>query len=149
MFAGSDTSSLSMTWTLLLLAQHPDIQDRLRAELLSIAPEFPRTLSDLSDDQIHSLHSALSALPLLHNVTRESLRLIPPVHSTMRVATQDDEVPTLYPVHSRDGTVNEKRHSFIIPKGTSVHIPMEAFNLDKSVWGADAWEFKYGSFLSF
>jgi cytochrome P450 len=79
-----------MTWILLLLAQNPDIQDRLRAELLSIAPEFP--LSDLSEDQIQSLHSALSALPLLYNGTRESLRLFPPVHSTLKVATQDDEV---------------------------------------------------------
>jgi cytochrome P450 len=143
MFAGSDTSSLSMTWTLLLLAQNHDIQDRLRTELLSIAPEFPRTLSDLSEDEIQSLHAALSALPLLHNVTRESLRLIPPLHSTLRVATQDDEVPTLYPVHNRDGTVNEKRHSFIVPKGTFVHVSMEAFNLDKTVWGDDAWDFKY------
>ncbi|KAJ6586826.1 cytochrome P450 [Mycena vulgaris] len=141
MFAGSDTSSLSMTWTLLLLAQNPDIQDRLRTELLSIAPEFPSTLSDLSEDQIQSLHTALSALPLLHNVTRESLRLIPPLHSTLRVATQDDEVPTMYPVHNRDGTVNESKHSFIVPKGTFVHVSVEAFNLDKAVWGDDAWDF--------
>ncbi|KAJ7703296.1 cytochrome-450 hydroxylase [Mycena rosella] len=141
MFAGSDTSSLSMTWTLLLLAQNPHIQDRLRAELLSIAPELPRTLSDLSEDDIQSLHAALSNLPFLHNVTRESLRLIPPVHSSSRVATQDDEVPTLYPVHHRDGSVNENKHSFIVPKGTFIHISMEGFNLDKTVWGDDAWDF--------
>ncbi|KAJ7497201.1 cytochrome P450 [Mycena latifolia] len=141
MFAGSDTSSLSMTWTLLLLAQNPDIQDRLRTELLSIAPEFPRTLSDLSEDEIQSLHTALSGLPLLHNVTRESLRLIPPLHSTLRVATQDDEIPTLYPVHNRDGTVNEEKRSFTVPKGTFIHVSMEAFNVDKSIWGDDAWDF--------
>ncbi|KAF7361970.1 Cytochrome-450 hydroxylase [Mycena venus] len=141
MFAGSDTSSLSMTWTLFLLAQNPDIQERLRTELLSVAHEFPRDLSELSEDQVQSLHTALSALPFLHNVTRESLRLIPPLHSTLRVATQDDEVPTLYPVHNRDGTVNEKKHSFIVPKGTVVHLSVEAFNLDKAVWGEDAWEF--------
>ncbi|KAJ6593806.1 cytochrome-450 hydroxylase [Mycena capillaripes] len=141
MFAGSDTSSLSMTWTLYLLAQHPDIQDRLRTELLSVAHEFPRDLSELDEDQIQSLHTALSGLPLLHNVTRESMRLIPPLHSTLRVATQDDEVPTSYPVHNRDGTVNEKKHSFIVPKGTFVHVSVEAFNLDKTVWGEDAWDF--------
>ncbi|KAJ7045418.1 cytochrome-450 hydroxylase [Mycena alexandri] len=141
MFAGSDTSSLSMTWTLFLLAQHPEIQDRLRAELLSVAPEGIRDLSELTEDQVQSLHNALSALPLLHNVTRESLRLIPPLHSTLRVATQDDEVPTLYPVHNRDGTVNEGKHSFTVPRGTFVHLSVEAFNLDKAVWGEDAWEF--------
>jgi len=141
MFAGSDTSSLSMTWTLFLLAQNPGIQDRLRAELLSVAHEFPRDLSELTEDQVQSLHTALSGLPFLHNVTRESLRLIPPLHSTLRVATQDDEVPTMYPVHNRDGTVNETKHSFIVPKGTFVHLSVEAFNLDKAVWGEDAWDF--------
>ncbi|KAJ7703297.1 cytochrome P450 [Mycena rosella] len=141
MFAGSDTSSLSMTWTLLLLAQNPHIQDRLRAELLSIAPEPPRTLSDLSEDELQSLHAALSNLPLLHNVTRECLRLIPPLHSTLRVATQDDEVPTMYPVHNRDGSVNENNRSVLVPKGTFIHVSFEGFNLDKDVWGDDAWDF--------
>ncbi|KAJ6609827.1 cytochrome-450 hydroxylase [Mycena sp. CBHHK59/15] len=143
MFAGSDTSSLSMTWTLLLLAQNPAIQDRLRAELFSIAPDFPCTLSDLNDEQVQSLHTSLAALPFLHNVTRESLRLIPPLHSTLRVATRDDEVPTMYPIRNRDGTINETKHSFTIPKGTFVHVSVEAFNLDKNVWGDDAWDFKY------
>jgi cytochrome P450 len=142
MFAGSDTSSLSMTWTLLLLAQNPGIQDRLRTELRSVAQEFPRDLSALSEDQIQSLHSTLSGLPFLHNVTRESLRLIPPVHSTLRVATQNNEVPTLYPVHNRNGTVNMTKHSVLVPKGTFVHLSIEAFNLDKAIWGEDAWEFK-------
>ncbi|KAJ7845922.1 cytochrome P450 [Mycena leptocephala] len=122
LFAGSDTSSLSMTWTLLLLAQHPDIQDRLRTELLSIPTNFLR------------IYRTLAGLPFLHNVTRESLRLIPPAHSTLRVATQDDEIPTMYPVHNRDGT-------FHCSRGTFVHLSIEAFNLDKAVWGEDAWEF--------
>ncbi|KAJ7901734.1 cytochrome P450 [Mycena olivaceomarginata] len=143
MFAGSDTSSLSMTWTLFLLAQHPNIQDRLRTELLSIADKFPRDLSELTEDQVQSLHTALSGLPFLHNVTRESLRLIPPLHSTLRVATQDDEVPTMYPVHRRDGTVDETKRSFTVPRGTFVHLSVEAFNLDKAVWGEDAWDFKW------
>ncbi|KAF8210134.1 cytochrome P450 [Mycena galopus ATCC 62051] len=143
MFAGSDTSSLSMTWTLYLLAKNPVIQDRLRTELLSVANEFPRDLSELTEDQVQSLHNALYNLPFLHNVTRESLRLIPPLHSTLRIATQDDEVPTMYPVHNRDGTVDEtkQKHSFLLPKGTVVHLSVEAFNLDKAVWGEDAWEF--------
>jgi cytochrome P450 len=143
MFAGSDTSSLSMTWTLFLLAQHPNIQDRLRTELLSIADKFPHDLSELTEDQVQSLHTALSGLPFLHNVTRESLRLIPPLHSTLRVATQDDEVPTSYPVHRRDGTVDETKRSFTVPRGTFVHLSVEAFNLDKAVWGEDAWDFKW------
>lgn len=139
MFAGSDTSSLSLTWTLLLLAQNPGIQTRLRAELLSIAPA---SSAILTEDEIQSLYTTLSNLPYLHNVTRESLRLIPPVHSSIRVATQDDEIPTMYPIHKRDGSIDHEKQSVSVPKGSFVHVAVEAFNLDKAVWGEDAWQFK-------
>jgi hypothetical protein len=143
MFAGSDTTSLALTWTLQLLAQHPTLQSRLREELLSVAPSSE---SRLTPDEIESLYNnALVVLPFLHNVTRESLRLIPPLHSSLRVAMQDDEVPTSYPVHFKkpDGTVVvEEGRSVTVPKGSFVHVPVEAFNVDREIWGADAWEFK-------
>ena len=148
MFAGSDTTSLALTWTLLLLAEHPSLQTRLRDELLSIAPSSE---IQLTADEIESLHSTLAGLPFLHNVSRESLRLIPPVHSSLRVATQDDEVPTSYPVHieKADGSVVvEEGRSVSVPKGSFVHVPVEAFNLDKEMWGDDAWEFKYVEILN-
>nr|GAT57628.1 cytochrome P450 [Mycena chlorophos] len=140
-FAGSDTSSMSMTWTLLLLARHPRIQDRLRAELLGVSSQFPASLSELSPEQMQSLYVAISALPFLHNVTRESLRLIPPLHSTLRVPTRTDEIPTSHPIPTRSGGDGDK-YSFTIPKGTVVHVSFEAFNVDKSIWGDDAWDFK-------
>lgn len=149
MFAGSDTTSLALTWTLLLLAQHPSIQSRLRDELLSVAPSSE---TQLTEDEIESLHNTLAGLPFLHNVSRESLRLIPPVHSSLRVAMQDDVVPTSYPVHIRqpDGSVvKESGRSIPVPKGTSVHVPVEAFNLDKEIWGEDAWQFKYFEIFNF
>ena len=136
MFAGSDTSSLSVTWTLLLLAQHPDIQTRLREEMLAV----PNAPSSMTDEEVESMHEVIANLPFLHNVVRESLRLIPPVHSSLRVATRDDVIPTKYPIHRRDGTTDEA--GIKVEKGSVVHIAIEAFNLDKTVWGEDAWEFK-------
>lgn len=141
MFAGSDTSSLSLTWTLLLLAQNPEIQDRLRAELLSVYPTSQGDLSDLTDEEIHSLYTHISNLPFLDNIIRESIRLIPPVHSSIRVATQDDEIPTSSPVRDRNGNVSGKA-SISFPKGSFIHVAVEGFNLDKEIWGADAWEFR-------
>lgn len=139
MFAGSDTTSLAITWTLLLLARHPEIQTRLRAELLDIVPSTP--LSRLTTEEIESLHVVLSNHPYLNNVVRESLRLVPPLHSSLRVATQDDEIPTSYPVHLRDGSISDQR-SIHIRKGDFVHVPVEAFHLDKEIWGENAWEFE-------
>lgn len=141
MFAGSDTSSLSLTWTILLLAQNPAMQDRLRVELLSVYPSSSGNLSDLTDDEIHSLYSTISNLPYLHNVVRECIRLIPPVHSSIRVATEDDEIPTSSPIHGRDGNPTQKT-TVSVPKGSFVHVAVEGFNLDKSFWGDDAWEFQ-------
>jgi len=146
MFAGSDTSSLSLTWTLLLLAQNSVIQERLRAELLSIAPASSIDLSNLTEDEIQSLYNIISNLPYLHNVTRECIRLIPPVHSSIRVATEDDKVPTIFPVHRRDGSIIMDKSFVHVPKGSFVHVAIEGFNLDKGIWGDDAWEFQYEQF---
>lgn len=139
MFAGSDTSSLAVTWTLFLLAKHPEIQTRLRTELLNIMPPTP--LSRLTPEEFESLYTVLSDHHLLNNVVREVLRLIPPLHSTMRVATRDDEIPTSSPVHLRDGSISEHR-SISVQKGDFVQIPVEAFHLDKDIWGDNAWEFE-------
>ncbi|KAF8894149.1 cytochrome P450 [Infundibulicybe gibba] len=139
MFAGSDTSSLTITWALLLLAQHPWTQSRLREELLTILPAAP--LASLTEDEIQSLHTEVTNLPFLDNVARETLRLIPPVHSSIRVATQNDEIPTSYPVRDANGNIMEGKQTVAISKGSFVHVAVEAFNLDKGIWGEDAWEF--------
>jgi cytochrome P450 len=124
-FAGSDSTSLAVTWTLLLLAKHPRIQDRLRAELLAMArPE------NLGDEALLTHYQELAVSPLLDKVCRESLRVIPPVHSSLRVATQDDVLP-----------VSNGGENIQIRKGTFVHIPIEAMNLDREIWGKDAWAF--------
>ena len=141
MFAGSDTSSLTVTWTIWLLAQHPEIQERLRAELFSAVPDSVTDISQLSEEEIHALYNVISTLPLLDNVVKECVRLIPPVHSSIRVATQDDEIPTSYPVRLADGSFSTKK-SITIAKGSFVHISVEGFNTDKEFWGPDAWEFK-------
>ena len=67
MFAGSDTTSLAVTWTLLLLVRHPQIQDQLRAELRGMArPE------NLGDEALLVHYQELAVLPLLDKVSRES-----------------------------------------------------------------------------
>ena len=91
MFAGSDTSSLAITWMLYLLARYPSIQSRLRAELLPLAP--PTTLSALTPDEVNRLYARVADAPFLENVVREALRLIPPVHSSARVTIRDDVLP--------------------------------------------------------
>lgn len=143
MFAGTDTTSLALTWTLYLLALYPDMQDRLRAELLSVAPSAP--VDCLTADEVQSLYASIAELPFLENVIRETLRLIPPVHSSIREAMKDDVVPVSTPLKRKaaDGTaVEEDVKQIFVPKGTFIHVPIEGFNLDKELWGENAWRFE-------
>ena len=126
MFLGSDTSSLAVTWVLLMLARHPSIQDRLRAEMCGL----PRP-GNIGDDAVLTHYQEIAAAPLLEKVCRETLRLVPALHSFLRVATQDDVLPD-----SKGG------EGFCIRKGTTiVHVPVEAMNMDREIWGKDAWNF--------
>lgn len=141
MFAGSDTSSLAVTWILYHLAKYPAVQDRLREELFSALPDTLEDMSTLTEDEVHSLYATVENLPFLENVIKESLRLVPPVHSSIRVAVQDDEIPTSYPVVLRDGSIDTKS-TVSIRKGDFIHVAVEGFSLDTEFWGKDAWEFK-------
>lgn len=73
--AGHETSSNALSWTLLLLAQHPqvlgDLHDELRGVLGGAAPSLEQ----------------LGRLPLLERVIKESMRLLPPATFMMRYTT--------------------------------------------------------------
>lgn len=85
LFAGSDSTALAVTWTLHLLAQYPEIQDRLRTEIMT-APDTTgskrNSMSSVSSTSSLMQIDTLEALHFLDGVVRETLRLIPPVHGT-------------------------------------------------------------------
>lgn len=62
--AGTDTTSNALARVFQLLAEHRDIQDKLRAELVAASTDE----ADISYDKLHEL-------PYLDAVCRETLRL--------------------------------------------------------------------------
>ncbi|CAA7265269.1 unnamed protein product [Cyclocybe aegerita] len=126
MVAGHETTSVATTWALFELTQHPEIQSKLRNELLSVETDNP-TMEELN------------ALPYLDMFVRETLRLHTPVPSTIRVAVQDDILPLSEPVH---GTNGQMVHEIRIRKGQTMAIPLLAVNSRKALWGDDASEFR-------
>jgi cytochrome P450 len=124
--AGHETTSTATTWALFALTQCPEAQVKLRNELLAVETDNP-TMDELN------------ALPYLDAVVRETLRIHPPVASTIRVATQDDVLPLNEPVKDRNGNILE---SIMIKKGQTFLIPILPLNRSKSIWGDDALEFK-------
>ncbi|KJE92064.1 hypothetical protein CAOG_03091 [Capsaspora owczarzaki ATCC 30864] len=79
MLAGHETTSVAMSWILYALAQHPDVQDRLRSELEDFDVE-------------HMTWESLEKLSYLSAVISEAMRRYPPVPITNRVAMQDDVI---------------------------------------------------------
>ncbi|KAG8815206.1 hypothetical protein FRC19_001183 [Serendipita sp. 401] len=122
LLAGHETTSTSTTWTILSLAEHPEIQKKLRSELLTLDTESP-SMEDLN------------SLPYLDAVVRESLRYHSVVSGTLRVASQDDVIPLEKPFMDKSGNL---RDCIPISKGDTIFIPIRWFNRTTSIWGEDA-----------
>ena len=77
--AGHETVAASLTWTLMLLAEHPTIQERVRTELAALPG--PVSLLDHRD-----------RVPWTRAVVDEALRLFPPAWVISRRSDRDDVV---------------------------------------------------------
>ncbi|OJJ23614.1 hypothetical protein BKI52_04425 [marine bacterium AO1-C] len=78
--AGTETTANALTWTLYLLAKHPNIATKLRQEIDQVLQGEEPTLEKLSQ------------LPYLHQVIQESMRLYSPVWILTR---QNKEATTI------------------------------------------------------
>ncbi|KAK0537462.1 hypothetical protein OC834_000804 [Tilletia horrida] len=113
--AGHETTASGVTWTLWLLAKHPEVQQKLRKEVRALTSAYE-----------HPPFADLKELKYLGAVVSESLRVFPPTPATSRESRVDSVI---------DGT--------FIPKGTVLLIPSRAMNMDpEGSWGPDAQEFK-------
>lgn len=126
LIAGYESTSITMTWALLELARNPDIQSKLRQELLAFSEE------PTYDQQQHSL-------PYLDAVLHETLRVHPAVTDLTRVAVEDDIIPLSEPVVTQSG---ESVNSISVARGTLIGIPISCINRSTEIWGADAKVFR-------
>ncbi|KAJ7766206.1 cytochrome P450 [Mycena metata] len=126
LLAGYETTSVSLTWALVELARHPEMQDKLRKDLATFN-------TDPTWDQL------VSELPYLDATVLEVLRLHPPVDKSAREAAHDDVIPLGTPIVTPSG---QTISSIVIGKGTSVVAPIRCMNRSESLWGPDAKEFK-------
>ena len=78
--AGHETSATAMAWSLYLLANAPDIQDRVHAEAVKAYGDRRPQFGDMR------------RLPLTRDVFREAMRLYPPVASVARDAVRSEQL---------------------------------------------------------
>ena len=112
--AGHETTSAALTWATYLLSLHQDVQSRLRQDIQSVLAESGIGAEDVTADTIE-------AMPYLHAVCSEVLRVYPTVPVTSREAV-------------RTTTIGDQ----IVPKGTQVIICQWAVHKSEALWGPDA-----------
>ncbi|CAG9806321.1 unnamed protein product [Chironomus riparius] len=108
-FAGSDTSSTTISFALTELAFNQDVQDKVRFEILE---KTKGTKGEISYEALHEM-------TYLSQVVNETLRKYPPGFSILRTANEDYKVPD---------------SKIIIKKGSQVVIPTIGFHYDEKYW---------------
>ncbi|TGO46482.1 hypothetical protein BCON_0322g00100 [Botryotinia convoluta] len=116
--AGHDTTATGLAWTIHLLSTHPEIQDKLRAEIREHMP-FLFDQKARYEGSVEKTDADL--LPYLDNVCRESLRFIPPIPMTVRQSLKDD-----------------KLGPYTVPGGTVIYILANTVNHLPMYWGPTA-----------
>ncbi|CAG8647251.1 22755_t:CDS:2 [Cetraspora pellucida] len=120
LIAGHETTSTALSWALYFLAKNPDMQDRLRKEILDIFP----------DRDCHPTFDQIEHLKYLECVFKEVLRMNPPVPGLVRINAKDEVL-----------------NGYFIPKKTPLVVPITVIHRDPSIWGHDAEHFNPSRWL--
>lgn len=94
LLAGQDGTAITLTYVMHCLSQRPALQTSLREELLSLNPNLCREFKAKSRRELPSPRS-IDALPLLHSILMETLRLYGPLAGLQpRVTPHNPTTPT-------------------------------------------------------
>jgi len=107
MFEGHDTVAMGLTYAILVLAEHKDVQERIRNEIKTVMHENEGRL-DIT---------ALNNLQYLERCLKESLRLYPSVSLIARVLSEDI-----------------KMQSYLVPSGAVVQIHIYDIHRNPEFW---------------
>jgi cytochrome P450 len=112
---GNETTASSISNTILLLAMHPQCQDKVLAELHEV----------LADQTSDVTNAEINQLVYTRQVINESMRLFFVVPLVSRKVTEDFTL-------SNGG---------LVPKGCTVFIPIMSVHYRKDLWGEDVHKF--------
>ncbi|XP_043723189.1 cytochrome P450 CYP72A219-like isoform X2 [Telopea speciosissima] len=116
-FAGQETTSVLLVWTMVTLSMHSEWQVRAREEVIQV---FGKNKPDFD---------GLNHLKIVTMIMYEVLRLYPPLLFFDRCTYK-----------------NMKLGELSLPAGTQLMIPTVLVHRDRELWGEDAEEFNPGRF---
>lgn len=124
LFAGQDTSAATLSWTLHLLSLHPEKQERVALEILSVIG---------IDTESQSISKQMiSRMPYLDAVIKESMRLYPVAPFIVRKLTTDITIPI-----DNDGfagKLTDTRKTLTMPESTFACIWIYALHRNPKLW---------------
>ncbi|CCL98634.1 uncharacterized protein FIBRA_00636 [Fibroporia radiculosa] len=124
-FAGYETAANVIMECLFELARQPQIQDKLRAELVAFTEHVGR--EPTYDDLMNGQH-----LTYLDAVIRETIRTKAMQMTLKRQALEADTIPLQFPLPTGETHIT-------VTSGQYIHIPIrDGINTDPRIWGADA-----------
>jgi len=132
LLAGHETTANSVTWTLYELARRPEVQNRMRAEILETQAQIH------ARGDIEFSITDLDGMAYTIAVMKEALRINPVAFRMMREAVRDDVIPLFKPIVTSSG---KTIHEIPVAKGTAFAVSVIGYNMSKDVWGPDAEEF--------
>ncbi|XP_026829551.1 cytochrome P450 4C1-like [Ooceraea biroi] len=107
MFEGHDTVSMAMTFAILLLAEHKDVQDRVRTEVNAVMEKNGGKLT----------MTALQNLSYLERCLKETMRLYPSVLLITRTLVEDVMLK-----------------SYLVPAGVELYIDILSLHKNPEFW---------------
>ncbi|KAJ7755198.1 cytochrome P450 [Mycena metata] len=126
LIAGRDTTAATLTYSVYMLAEHPDIAARLRKEII-----------DTVGSSRMPTYDDLRGMKYLRAFINETLRLYPPVPFDLRASKRATTWPSTEPGGK----------PFYIPAGISCRYSVFLMHRRTDLWGPDALKFDPDRFL--
>ncbi|GAC96781.1 hypothetical protein PHSY_004365 [Pseudozyma hubeiensis SY62] len=136
-FAGHETSGNTMSWCTFFLALDLDYQSKLRQHIQKALKELGKdgdAITELTWADVNSEEMR----PLDHCI-QETLRLRPPITTTFRYSTKDDQLPVTTPFKTKDGRTLS---TIPVTAGQEIAISVTGNNMDSKYFGSDPHLFK-------